>query len=156
MPRHVILPDWPAPGAEVPVGVPICYELLFPDLMRRFAADGARVLLAITNDAWYGRTGAPHQFLVMTALRAAESRRWTARAANTGVSALIDERGRVRAQTRIFERGLLVGEVELASPDDEPTFYVRHGDWFAWACWAAAAAAALFGALRPRRGGAGA
>jgi apolipoprotein N-acyltransferase len=155
-PRRVTLPDWPAAGAEVPVGVPICYELLFPDLMRRFAADGARVLLAITNDAWYGRTGAPHQFLVMTALRAAESRRWTARAANTGVSALIDERGRVRAQTRIFERGLLVGEVELASPDEKPTFYVRHGDAFAWACWAAAAGAALFGALRPRRGGAGA
>jgi apolipoprotein N-acyltransferase len=112
------------------------------------------VLLAITNDAWYGRTGAPHQFLVMTALRAAESGRWIARAANTGVSALIDERGRVRAQTRIFERGLLVGEVELASPDEEPTFYTRRGDVFAWACWAAVAAAALLGARRPRPGGA--
>jgi len=153
-PRRLTLPDWPAPGAEVPVGVPICYELLFPDLMRQFAADGARVLLAITNDAWYGRTGAPHQFLVMTALRAAESGRWIARAANTGVSALIDERGRVRAQTRIFERGLLVGEVELASPDEEPTFYTRRGDVFAWACWAAVAAAALLGARRARRGGA--
>jgi apolipoprotein N-acyltransferase len=152
-PRRVTLPDWPAQGAEVPVGVPICYELLFPDLMRRFAADGAGVLLAITNDAWYGRTGAPHQFLVMTALRAAESRRWIARAANTGVSALIDERGRVRAQTRIFERDLLVGEVELASPEEQPTFYVRHGDWFAGACWAAAVAALLRARLL-RRGGA--
>jgi apolipoprotein N-acyltransferase len=153
-PRRMTLPDWPRAGADMPVGVPICYELLFPDLMRRFAADGARVLLAITNDAWYGRTGAPHQFLVMTALRAAESRRWTVRAANTGVSALIDERGRVRAQTRTFERGLLVGEVELASPEEDPTFYVRHGDVFAAACWAAVLTAALFGMRRPGRGGA--
>jgi apolipoprotein N-acyltransferase len=137
-PRAIALPGPAGDVGGVPVGVPICYELLFPDLMRRFAADGARVLLAITNDAWYGRTGAPYQFLVMTALRAAESRRWVARAANTGVSALIDERGRVRAQTRIFERDLLVGEVELAAPDEEPTFYVRRGDWFAAACWAAA------------------
>ena len=55
------------------VGVPICYELLFPDLVRHFAGDGARLLLAITNDAWYGRTGAPHQFLAMTAMRSAET-----------------------------------------------------------------------------------
>ena len=126
-----------ASGADpdTAVGVPICYELLFPDLMRRFAADGARVLLAITNDAWYGRTGAPHQFLVMTAMRSAETRLWTARAANTGISALIDARGRVTQSTGIFERGLLVGEVRLASPDQRPTFYTRHGDVFAAICW---------------------
>jgi apolipoprotein N-acyltransferase len=153
-PRSVPLPDLDGASGDLPAGVPICYELLFPDLMRRFAADGARVLLAITNDAWYGRTGAPHQFLVITALRAAESRRWIARAANTGVSALIDERGGVRAQTRIFERGLLVGEVGLASPDEEPTFYVRRGDVFAGVCWAALAAVALSALLRDRRGGA--
>jgi apolipoprotein N-acyltransferase len=152
-PRSVSLPGLGPGGDDLPVGIPICYELLFPDLMRRFAGDGARVLLAITNDAWYGRTGAPYQFLVMTALRAAESGRWIARAANTGVSALIDGEGRVRAETRIFERGFLVGEVELASPERQPTFYVRHGDWFAWACWAASGAAALW-ALRPRGGGA--
>lgn len=150
-PRSVALPDLARAGEDLPVGIPICYELLFPDLMRRFAGDGARVLLAITNDAWYGRTGAPHQFLVMTALRAAESRRWIARAANTGVSALIDGEGRVRAQTRIFERGLLVEDAELAPAGAPGTFYVRHGDLFAGACWAASAGAALF-ALRGRRG----
>jgi apolipoprotein N-acyltransferase len=153
-PRSLLLPALDGADDPLPAGVPICYELLFPDLMRRFAADGARLLLAITNDAWYGRTGAPHQFLAITALRAAESRRWIARAANTGVSALIDERGEVRAQTRIFERGLLVGEVGLASPDEEPTFYVRRGDVFAGACWAAVGAAALLAARRGRRGGA--
>jgi len=152
-PRAVALPGAAPGGGDLPVGIPICYELLFPDLMRRFAADGARVLLAVTNDAWYGRTGAPHQFLVMTALRSAETRRWTARAANTGVSALIDERGAVRSRTRIFERDLLVGEVELAAPDEPPTFYVRHGDVFAAACWAGLGAALWIGARR-RGGGA--
>ncbi len=132
---------FPVPGAEglVSAGVPICYELLFPDLMRRFAADGAEVLFAITNDAWYGRTGAPHQFLAITALRAAESRLWTARAANTGVSALIDHRGRVQEQTRIFERDVRVGTIVLRPAPAGGSFYTRHGDWFAILCWAASA-----------------
>ena len=80
----------PDGGDGFPVGVPVCYELIFPDLVRRFAVDGAELLLGITNDAWYGRTGAPYQFLAITALRSAETRLWTARAANTGVSAFID------------------------------------------------------------------
>lgn len=135
-----------AAGAGAPhalrAGVPICYELLFPDLVRRFAGDGAEVLFAITNDAWYGRTGAPYQFLAITALRAAESRLWTARAANTGVSALIDPRGRVREQTRIFERDVRVGEIALRPAPHGGSFYTRHGDWFAGACFAGTAIAA--------------
>jgi len=133
------------PEPIVTVGVPICYELLFPDLVRRFAGGGARVLFAITNDAWYGRTGAPHQFLAITALRSAETGVWTARAANTGVSALIDARGTVRERTPIFEEALLVGDVPLrAGP---PTFYARHGDWLAAGCWALT----LWTALAARR-----
>lgn len=138
-------------GAEVvSVGVPICYELLFPDLMRRFAADGAEALFAITNDAWYGRTGAPYQFLAITALRAAESRLWVARAANTGVSALIDDRGRVQDQTRIFERDVRVGDLVLRPAPAGGSFYTRHGDWFAATCWAASAMLLGFSVLGPR------
>ncbi len=59
----------------------------------------------------------------------------TARAANTGVSALIDERGRVRERTRVFERGFLVGDVPVRPPDIDDSFYVRCGDLFVWACW---------------------
>ena len=117
------------------VAMPICYELLFPDLVRRMVDQGAEALLAITNDAWYGRTGAPYQFLAMTAVRSAETRVWTARAANTGVSAIIDSRGRVREQTRIFERGLLVADVPLRPAPLGGSFYTRHGDVFAAACW---------------------
>ncbi|MCC6642402.1 MAG: apolipoprotein N-acyltransferase [Deltaproteobacteria bacterium] len=134
----------------VRAGIPICYELLFPDLVRRFAGDGAEILVAITNDAWYGRSGAPYQFLAITALRSAETRLWTARAANTGITALIDDLGRVREQTAIFERTLLVGDVPLRSPGHEATFYVRHGDVFAGACWASLAVFAILGVCWPR------
>jgi apolipoprotein N-acyltransferase len=115
-------------------GVVVCYELLFPHLLRRFAADGASVLLAITNDAWYGRTGAPHQFLAITALRSAETGLYTARAANTGVSGFIDGRGRVLERTPVFERAWRVMDVPLHPDPARATFYVRHGDVFAWTC----------------------
>ncbi len=152
-PRALALPVPHATGV-LSAGVPICYELLFPDLMRRFVRDGAGVLFALTNDAWYGRTGAPYQFLAMTALRSAETGVWTARAANTGVSAIIDHRGRVRARTAIFERDLLVADVPLRPVAAGATFYVRHGDVFAWACWTALAGAAILArARRAARGG---
>jgi apolipoprotein N-acyltransferase len=128
----------PGSTAELTAGVPICYELLFPELMRRFVRGGAEVLFAMTNDAWYGRTGAPYQFLAITALRSAETRVWTARAANTGVSAIIDARGRVLRQTRIFERDLLVDDVTLRPAPAGGSFYTRHGDVFAVLCWAGA------------------
>jgi apolipoprotein N-acyltransferase len=128
--------------------VPICYELLFPDLTRRFVGDGAGLLLAITNDAWYGRTGAPYQFLAMTAVRSAENGVWTARAANTGVSAIIDSQGRVRSRTRIFERDFLVGDLPLRASPLGGTFYARNGDLFAYGCWVVIVALAAVGAVR--------
>ncbi len=145
------------PGATsaLTVGVPICYELLFPDLTRRFVRDGAELLFAITNDAWYGRTGAPHQFLAITALRSAESRVWTARAANSGVSAIIDARGRVRQRTRIFERDLLVADVTLRPAPFGGSFYTRHGDVFAGACGLGTCLALAWAWRRMRQGGLG-
>jgi apolipoprotein N-acyltransferase len=128
---ELALPD----GRAIRVGTPVCYELLFPDLVRRFPADGAGALLAITNDAWYGRTGAPYQFLAITALRSAETRLWTARAANSGVSGFIDATGRVRDATPIFETAWRLAEVPLHADPRNATFYVRHGDVFAYACW---------------------
>jgi apolipoprotein N-acyltransferase len=145
---------WPAPDAEgalLTAGAPICYELVFPDVVRRMVDDGAEVLLALTNDAWYGRTGAPYQFLAMTAMRSAELRVWTARAANTGVSAIIDSRGRVREQTAIFESGLLVADVPLRAAPRGGSFYARHGDVFATACWLGVFGLGVFGLAGARR-----
>lgn len=146
-PRALALPT--SDGSAVPAGVTICYELLFPDLVRGFVGDGAQVLLAITNDAWYGRTGAPHQFLAITALRSAENRVWTARAANTGISGFIDARGRVRVQSRIFERGYLMGDVPLRAAAKGGSFYTRRGDVWAWSCWIGVAVAAAVGRRSP-------
>ncbi len=133
-PRALSLPLIDRPH-DTRIGVPICYELLFPDLVRRFARDGARVLFAITNDAWYGRTGAPYQFLAMTALRSAENSLWTVRAANSGISAIIDDRGRVVRRSQIFVQDLLVDDIPLSPEGGNGTFYSRHGDVFALSCW---------------------
>ncbi len=115
------------------VGIPICYELLFPHLVRQFGAQQAGLLLAITNDAWYGRTGAPHQFLAMTAMRAAESGLFTVRAANTGISAVIEPNGRVREASPLFEEAVIVGDIRVQK-GTEATFYSRFGDIFAALC----------------------
>jgi apolipoprotein N-acyltransferase len=140
-----------ANGDTVRVGIPICYELIFPDLVRRFADDGAQLLVGITNDAWYGRTGSPYQFLAMTALRSAETRLPGLRAANTGVSAVIQPDGGTQTQTRIFERGLASGAVAVDSAPGRVTFYARHGDLFAHACTVATVLASLFAFFRGRK-----
>jgi apolipoprotein N-acyltransferase len=125
-----------ADGARL--GVTICYEAIFPDLVRRFAENGAELLVNVTNDAWYGRTSAPYQHFAMAKLRAVEAGRYLLRAANTGITAVVDPRGRVVARSELFERTVIVEDVSLLAGD---TFYSRHGDVFAWACLTGAALA---------------
>ena len=120
-----------------PVGGFICYEAIFPSLVRRFASGGAELLVNVTNDAWYGTTSAPHQHLAMAAFRAIENRRYLVRAANTGITAVVDPRGRVLEPTRLFDTTVLVREVPFVA---ETTFYTRHGNVFAQACAAMALA----------------
>ncbi|MEE8218094.1 MAG: apolipoprotein N-acyltransferase [Vicinamibacteria bacterium] len=116
------------------VGGYICYEAIFPALVRRFVVAGAELLINITNDAWYGTTSAPHQHLAMSALRAVENRRYMVRAANTGITAVVDPWGRILEPTRLFERTIVVRDVPFIA---EMSFYTRHGDVFAQACLAA-------------------
>jgi apolipoprotein N-acyltransferase len=131
------------------VGGYICYEAIFPGLVRRFADGGAELLVNLTNDAWYGETSAPHQHLAMAAFRAVENRRYMVRAANTGITAVVDPWGRVLEPTRLFERAALVREVPFVA---ERSFYTRHGDLFARACAAAALALLAASSRAPRRG----
>jgi apolipoprotein N-acyltransferase len=133
MPRTLVIDGVGVESEMLQVGIPICYELLFPHIVREFGASGAGVMLAITNDAWYGRTGAPHQFLAMTAMRAAENGRWMVRAANTGISAIIDSRGRIRTASALFEEAVLVADVPV-STQTSSTLYARFGDVFAILC----------------------
>jgi apolipoprotein N-acyltransferase len=111
---------------DPPFGVLICFESIFPGPSRELVRGGARYLANITNDQWFGDSAAPEQHFQMNILRCIENRIGMVRAANTGVSAIIDSYGIVERRTPIFIRTHLVGEVELG---ERRTFYTRHGDW---------------------------
>ena len=134
--------DDPSPleleGKEL--GVLICYEAIFPRLARETVNGGASVLVNITNDAWFGDSGAPYQHLEMARWRAVEFRRPFVRAANTGVSSIFDATGKGCGRIALDTAGFLVCPVR---PLELKTFYARRGDWFAWVCMAATLAALL-------------
>jgi apolipoprotein N-acyltransferase len=113
------------------LGAFICYESVFPDEVRQFAHNGAQVFVNISNDGWYGDSGAYAQHLNQTRMRAIENNRWILSATDTGVTASIDPWGRVAAKVPRKERTTLTAPYALISAT---TFYTRHGDWFAYAC----------------------
>ncbi|MFN8007610.1 MAG: apolipoprotein N-acyltransferase [Terriglobia bacterium] len=113
------------------VGAFICYEAIFPDLVRRFALEGADVLVNVTNDAWFGDSAAPLQHFNMARMRAIENRRYLLRAANDGISAVVSPYGEVLYTTKRFERTAIEGGFAWK---DEQTFYTRFGDVFSWMC----------------------
>ena len=112
-------------------GVFICYESVFGDEVRHFAANGAEVLVNISDDGWYGDTSAPWQHLNMARMRAIENRRWLLRDTNNGVTAAIDPYGRVRQSIPRHQADALPARYGFRS---DITFYSAHGDVFAWAC----------------------
>jgi len=117
--------------------VTICWENLFPDMVRQFVQRGAQVIINITNEAWFGKTAAPYQFLSMSVFRAVENSIYVVRCANTGVSCFIDPFGRIVSRITdaqgndIFVRGILA---ESVFQRKTATFYNRYGNWFAWLC----------------------
>lgn len=113
------------------IGMMICYEGVFPDLVRRRVASGANILCNITNDSWFGRSWAPEQHFSAYRFRAVENARWVIRAANTGISGAIDSRGRIMTQSKLFAPEALIVNVPLM---DELTFYSQFGDVFALSC----------------------
>jgi apolipoprotein N-acyltransferase len=161
LPYQWFVPEWvvfftPGPDHEPMesrsgrLGMLICYEAIFPEIAAESVDEGAQILVNITNDSWYGVSSAPYQHLAISRMRAIETGRYILRAANTGVSAIIDPVGRVVVQTslglspaggnRISRRDLvpptsLVGTVALL---DGKTVYGVIGDLFAWVCALAA------------------
>jgi apolipoprotein N-acyltransferase len=109
----------------------ICYEVVYPNLARDAVRSGSQLLTTITNDAWFGRSSAAWQHFEMASLRAIEQQRYLVRAANTGVSGIVDPYGRVLERSRLFEQTVLVGEVRFLSG---LSVYARIGDVFAYAC----------------------
>jgi apolipoprotein N-acyltransferase len=113
------------------LGVFICYESIFPGEIRQLAANGAEVFINISNDGWYGDSGAYAQHLKQARMRAVENARWLLRATNTGVTAAIDPYGRVVSTMPRKLRAVLEAHYRLS---DRITVYTRHGDWFAYLC----------------------
>jgi apolipoprotein N-acyltransferase len=136
----------PVEAGSERLGVFICYESVFPDDVRQFADQGAQVFVNISNDGWYGDSGAYAQHLNQTRMRAIENERWILSATNTGVTASIDPYGRTVTRLPRKERGALVAPYALTSVT---TFYTRHGDWFAYLC-AIISAGALLTRFQPR------
>ena len=113
------------------IGVFICYESVFPNEVRQFAKQGADVLVNISNDGWYGDSGAYLQHLNMTRMRAVENSRWLLSATDTGLTASIDPFGRIVARLPRQQRLALAAPYALTSVT---TLYTRFGDWFAFLC----------------------
>ena len=113
------------------LGVFICYESIFPDEIRQLAANGAEVFVNISNDGWYGDSGAYAQHLKQARMRAVENDRWLLRDTNTGVTASVDPYGRVVSSIPRKVRATLDAPYAITNVT---TFYTRHGDWFAYLC----------------------
>lgn len=123
---------FPLSSADRKIGVLICYEGILPFAARMYKKESADILVNITNDAWFGSTSAPYQHLSMTIFRAVETRLYLVRAANTGISAIVDPRGHIVAQTNIFQKDSLKGKVKFLKI---PTFYAEYGDILVVVCF---------------------
>ncbi len=115
------------------VGVFVCYESIFGDEVRQFSLNGAEVLVNISDDGWYGDSGAPWQHLNMVRMRAVENRRWILRATNTGVTTAIDPRGQIAFEAPRHVRGAFTFPFEYV-PATSGSRYTKYGDWFAVLC----------------------
>lgn len=110
---------------DIPVGVSICYEAAYPEEINR-ALPEAQLLINVTNDAWFGNSFAPHQHLQIARTRSLETGRYMIRAANTGVSAIIDHKGQIVTQSGQFVDAVVNGDVW---PMNGSTPFIRWGNW---------------------------
>lgn len=114
-----------------PSNVIICFEAVFPSLVRRFVEGGSQLIINLTNDGWYGVSAAPYQHLAITRLRAVENRRYLLRATNSGFSAIIEPTGRIQASTGLMTEAICEGRFGFLK---EKTLYTQYGDVFVFLC----------------------
>ena len=118
---------------ELALGANICFEAIFPEIFQKLSKNGARILVNLTNDAWYMNTSAPRQHFIFNVFRAIENRRYLIRAANTGISGVIGPTGRIARETIVFVPGIVVYDIPI-NPKMPNSFYTVFGDVFAYAC----------------------
>ena len=114
-----------------PFNVVICFESIFPDLIRKFIVRGSQFIVVITNDVWFGPYSSPVQHAMISVLRAIEFHLPVVRCANTGISMIIDPYGRVVNKTKTFERDILIGDI---IPGTKKTVYAKFGNFFSMLC----------------------
>jgi apolipoprotein N-acyltransferase len=114
-----------------PANVTVCFEAIFPELVREFVHGGSRLIVNLTNDRWYGDSSAPFQHFSIARWRAIENRRYLLRAANSGISAVIEPTGRIQTSTGILRRAVCEGRFAFVA---QQTFYTRYGDVFVFLC----------------------
>jgi len=121
---------FPLAGTDplIQIGAPICYESVYGELFGKFVLNGAQIMSVITNDAWWSTSPGHRQHFELSKLRAIESRKYVLRSANTGISAFIDPLGNSSQETTF---GTRIAIRETVYPNDEITFYVKHGDYLA-------------------------
>lgn len=119
---------------EIPKGkfsITICYEIIYPDLIRKFVNRGAQFLINLSNDSWLGSGPGPYQHLSIALFRAVENRTYLVRATSTGISAIIDPLGRIIRASSLFESSILQEDIRLKT---ETTLYTEWGELFAYLC----------------------
>ena len=131
-----------------PISTAICFEVVYPELVRRSVLAGSELLTTITNDAWFGTSSAPYQHFEQASVRAIEEGRYLVRSANTGISGIVDPYGRVLQESRLFEPAVLVGQVRALTG---LTLYARIGDFVAYLAILVTLAALVAGIVRGRR-----
>jgi apolipoprotein N-acyltransferase len=114
-----------------PANAIICFEAIFPGLVRRFVNIGSQLIINLANDGWYGISDAPYQHLEIVRLRAIENRRYLLRATNSGISAIIEPTGRIQSSTGLMKEAVCRGKFDFIN---EITFYTRYGDVFVFLC----------------------
>ncbi|MFW6189983.1 MAG: apolipoprotein N-acyltransferase [Planctomycetota bacterium] len=151
--REGVVFQLPPRGEGEPLGAAalICYEDVFPDLVRSFRRAGADFMVNLTDEGWYDIPGELRQHLAMAVFRAVETRTTVVRAANTGISCFIGPTGRIYARLQPLTEGFLSAPLRLS---DERTPYVRWGDAFALACAVLTVALPLGAFIRRRTAGA--
>jgi len=106
---------------------PICYEIIYPEIVREFTSKGGEVILTISNDSWFGNTSAPYQHLSMARMRAIENRRYVLRSTSTGISALIDTTGKLLYKSPVYKEDKFIAKFKYIK---YKTFYVKFGYLF--------------------------
>ena len=112
------------------ISTSICYEIVYPNLVRQFVTGGSELLTTITNDAWFGPTSAPYQHFAQASMRAIEEGRYLVRSANTGISGIVDPYGHVLERSAIYQPAVVVGDARFLKTT---TVYTRIGDVVAYA-----------------------